>query len=48
MESAGGKSSDGERSLLDVEPDDLHDRVPVYLGNAGLIDRLEAAVDGGE
>ena len=48
VESAGGKSSDGERSLLGVEPDDLHDRVPVYLGNAGLIDRLEAAVDGGE
>ena len=46
VESAGGESSDGDRSLLDVEPDDLHDRVPVHLGNADLIDRLEAAVDG--
>ncbi|EMA45281.1 class 1 fructose-bisphosphatase [Halococcus saccharolyticus] len=44
VESAGGKSSDGERSLLDVDPDDLHDRVPVHLGNAELIDGLEAAV----
>ncbi|EMA50912.1 MULTISPECIES: class 1 fructose-bisphosphatase [Halococcus] len=48
VESADGKSSDGERSLLDVEPDDLHDRVPVHLGDADLIDRLEAAIGGDE
>ncbi|NHN49937.1 fructose-1,6-bisphosphatase [Halostella sp. JP-L12] len=45
VESAGGRSSDGERSLLDVEPDRLHQRVPVHVGNVELIDRLEAALD---
>jgi fructose-1,6-bisphosphatase I len=45
VESAGGNSSDGTRSLLDVDPDELHDRTPVYLGNPTLIDRLEAALD---
>lgn len=45
VECAGGRSSDGSRSLLDVEPDDLHGRVPVYVGNEGLIDDLEAALD---
>ncbi|WP_433623341.1 class 1 fructose-bisphosphatase [Halomicrococcus sp. NG-SE-24] len=44
VESAGGRSSDGERSLLDVEPTDLHQRVPVHLGNEALIDRLEATL----
>jgi fructose-1,6-bisphosphatase I len=44
IEAAGGGSSDGERSLLAVEPDGLHDRVPVHLGNPELIDRLEAAM----
>ena len=48
VEAAGGASSDGERSLLDVEPDDLHDRVPVHLGNRDLIDRLEDALADGE
>jgi len=38
---AGGASSDGERSLLVVEPDELHQRVPMHVGNEGLIDRLE-------
>ena len=42
VEAAGGASSDGRRSLLDVEPEALHDRTPVYVGNRGLIDELEA------
>ena len=41
VESAGGRSSDGERSLLDVEATDLHQRTPVYVGNAALIERRE-------
>ena len=45
VESAGGRSSDGERSLLDVEPEGIHQRVPVHVGNEELIDRLEAALN---
>ncbi len=44
VETAGGRSSDGTRSILEVEPTDLHDRVPVHVGNAELIDRLEATL----
>jgi fructose-1,6-bisphosphatase I len=44
VETAGGASSDGSRSLLDVEPSALHERVPVHVGNGSLIDRLEAAL----
>lgn len=45
VEAAGGRSSDGERSLLEVEPDDLHGRVPVHVGSTELIDRLEETLD---
>jgi len=44
LEKAGGASSDGRQSLLDVEKDDLHARTPVYVGNEELIDDLEAAL----
>jgi len=44
VETAGGASSDGERSLLAVDPDELHQRVPVHLGNEVLIERLERAL----
>jgi len=45
IECAGGRSSDGSGSVLDVDPTDLHQRTPVYLGNESLIDRLEATLD---
>lgn len=44
VEAAGGASSDGQRSLLGIEPDELHQRIPVHLGNTELIDRLERAL----
>jgi fructose-1,6-bisphosphatase I len=46
VERAGGRSTDGSRSLLDVDATDLHQRVPVYLGDPGLIDRVEWALGG--
>ncbi len=46
VETAGGASSDGTRPLLDVEPTDLHQRVPVHLGNRHLVEELEEALDG--
>ncbi|QKG92839.1 fructose-1,6-bisphosphatase [Halorubrum salinarum] len=44
IERAGGASSDGTGSILDVEPEAVHQRTPLYVGNEELIDRLEAAV----
>lgn len=45
VESAGGRSSDGCQSLLDVPATELHQRTPVHVGNEVLIDRLERALD---
>ncbi|MEF8773338.1 MAG: class 1 fructose-bisphosphatase [Halobacteriales archaeon] len=45
VEAAGGASSDGEQSLLDVDPEKLHGRAPVHVGNESLIERLETALD---
>jgi fructose-1,6-bisphosphatase I len=44
VEAAGGRSSNGECTLLDVEPDSLHERAPLHLGSERLIERLEAAL----
>jgi fructose-1,6-bisphosphatase I len=42
VECAGGVSSDGTQSILNVEPTEFHQRVPVHLGNEQLISRVEA------
>jgi fructose-1,6-bisphosphatase I len=44
LESLGGASTDGERSLLDVEPTGLHERTPTFLGNGAVVERVEAAL----
>jgi len=40
MEQAGGKAHTGEQSVLDVQPEALHQRVPVYLGSKAAVDGL--------
>jgi fructose-1,6-bisphosphatase I len=44
VETAGGASSNGKRSLLSLTPDRLHERTPLFVGNEAYIDRLEAAL----
>lgn len=38
---AGGRASNGSASLLEIDPEELHQRTPVYVGNTGLIERRE-------
>ncbi|ELZ97804.1 class 1 fructose-bisphosphatase [Haloferax sulfurifontis] len=45
IETAGGATSDGTKSLLDVDKDELHARTPMYVGNTDLVAMLEAALD---
>ncbi len=40
-EQAGGRASDGERDILDIPPTNLHDRVPLYMGNTEFVDEAE-------
>ncbi|MFH1656865.1 MAG: class 1 fructose-bisphosphatase [bacterium] len=40
MEQAGGASTNGQKSILEIEPEDLNQRVPVYVGNKGLIKKI--------
>jgi fructose-1,6-bisphosphatase I len=44
VDAAGGDSTDGERSLLEVEPTEIHQRTPTFVGNESEIERLEAAL----
>ncbi len=44
VETAGGASSNGDGSLLDLTPEELHERTPLFVGDRTYIDRLEAAL----
>ncbi|TVR22930.1 MAG: class 1 fructose-bisphosphatase [Anaerolineaceae bacterium] len=38
---AGGYSSDGVGDILDIEPHDLHQRTPLFIGNRDLVQKAE-------
>ena len=40
-EQAGGTSSDGSKNLLDLKPESLHQRTPMFLGNRNLVEKAE-------
>ncbi|HEU0052860.1 MAG TPA: class 1 fructose-bisphosphatase [Longimicrobium sp.] len=37
-EGAGGKATDGERRILDIAPENLHQRTPLYIGTGEYVD----------
>lgn len=41
VEQAGGKSSDGFKRILDIEPGQLHQRTPLFIGSAEMVEVCE-------
>lgn len=44
-EQAGGKATDGERSILDIVPKELHERVPFICGNSEMVEIAEKFIE---
>lgn len=40
-EQAGGKASDGYKRILEIEPTELHQRVPFFCGSAAMVTKAE-------
>ncbi|HIE15326.1 MAG TPA: class 1 fructose-bisphosphatase [Bacteroidales bacterium] len=41
-EQAGGKATDGQGNrILDIQPEDIHQRVPFYVGSKKMVDKIE-------
>jgi fructose-1,6-bisphosphatase I len=41
---AGGHASDGRQSILDIAPESLHQRTPLFIGNRDLVEKAEAFI----
>ena len=41
VEQAGGKASDGSKRILDINPSELHERVPFYCGSTEMVEKAE-------
>ncbi len=38
VENAGGKATDGQTRILDVQPTDIHQRIPLFIGSTHEVD----------
>ncbi len=43
-EQAGGKAIDGKNRILDIQPEELHQRVPYFIGSPLMVDKAEAFI----
>jgi fructose-1,6-bisphosphatase I len=41
VEQAGGKASSGNSRILDIQPEQLHQRTPLYIGSTEMVNALE-------
>jgi len=41
MEQAGGQASAGQGRILEIEPTELHQRTPLYIGNKQEVEKIE-------
>ncbi len=46
IEQAGGKASNGKDRILDIQPTDIHQRSPLYLGSKYDVEECEAFLSG--
>ena len=42
MEQAGGKSSNGYESILDLQPSKIHERSPIFMGSKEEVEEIES------
>jgi fructose-1,6-bisphosphatase I len=38
VEQAGGRASDGRTDVMKIQPEALHQRVPLYMGSRDFVD----------
>jgi fructose-1,6-bisphosphatase I len=43
-EVAGGKATDGKQRILDIQPTELHQRTPFFVGSVDMMTELEGCL----
>lgn len=41
-EQAGGKATDGDQRILEIQPTEIHQRNPVYMGSSDMVDKVHS------
>ena len=44
IEQAGGAATDGQRRILDIQPESLHQRTPLIIGSRKMVDQVKGLI----
>lgn len=44
VEQAGGKASDGRGRIMDIQPNGLHQRTPLFIGSHNMVEKVEQLI----
>lgn len=44
IEQAGGKASDGKTRIMDLQPKELHQRAPLFIGSKNMVEHVEKLI----
>ncbi|MCB0480223.1 MAG: class 1 fructose-bisphosphatase [Flavobacteriales bacterium] len=45
IEQAGGKATDGKRRIMEIQPSELHQRCPYFVGSKDMVDEIEGLLN---
>lgn len=45
VEQAGGAASDGKKRIMEIQPTELHGRVPFYCGSKNMVSKIEEFIE---
>jgi fructose-1,6-bisphosphatase I len=43
-EQAGGAASTGKGRIMDVQPDEIHQRIPFFVGSKNMVEKAESLI----
>jgi fructose-1,6-bisphosphatase I len=43
-EQAGAKATDGKNRILEINPTDIHQRVSLFIGSKGMVEKAESFI----
>ncbi len=46
LEKAGGKATNGKQRIVEIQPTELHQRTPFFVGSRGMMEELESYLSG--
>jgi fructose-1,6-bisphosphatase I len=46
VENAGGKASNGFQRILEIQPNEIHQRVPLFIGSKENVEMVEKFLSG--